>query len=504
MNRGLKILIAVVMVIGAVTLVSVIHHYQLRAATEAYIAKLKAQGEPMELAQVVPPPVPPEQNGVPFITNALVSLRYESIAGSNMPPTMRMISPGKAMIGWQQPKIIGYSGTNTWENLGLELSAAKGDLESFQNLTNHPILDFSLDYGKGIDLLLPYLYSLRCSAQWLSASALYDLHEGNPKSACANAREILAIAKGESDERILISQLVRIAVAAIGVNATWEILQASNLSDNDLAQLQRDWQSLDFTKPLEQALMFERIENIQEYGQTRTSSEKFNELWGYFYAPGASTNQVLPPTEKRALFLRKCDELRWRWIWSYQDELYGLQSLQVVIDATRMTETNKPFDITESFARTNLVRLNERHSVNPMNGLRDLFGGGPFIAALRKAVQTETARNVVITAIALKRYEHQYHHLPNKLNELVPEYLKSVPTDCIDGQPLRYRRNADGTFLLYSVGENGKDDGGNPALEKGFESLNYHNWQDSVALDWVWPQPATEAEIQNYYAHPPK
>ena len=33
----------------------------------------------------------------------------------------------------------------------------------------------------------------------------------------------------------------------------------------------------------------------------------------------------------------------------------------------------------------------------------------------------------------------------------------------MDGQPLRYRRNADGTFLLYSIGENGKDDGGNPS-----------------------------------------
>ena len=62
MSRRLKILIAVGIVLGLAILVPVIHHYQLRAARK-YIAELKAQGEPMELAQVIPPPVPPDKNG---------------------------------------------------------------------------------------------------------------------------------------------------------------------------------------------------------------------------------------------------------------------------------------------------------------------------------------------------------------------------------------------------------------------------------------------------------
>jgi len=63
---------------------------------------------------------------------------------------------------------------------------------------------------------------------------------------------------------------------------------------------------------------------------------------------------------------------------------------------------------------------------------------------------------------------------------------------------LRFRLNPDGTFLLYSVGENGKDDGGNPALEQGAESSSFY-WQNPHALDWVWPQPATAEEIRAYY-----
>jgi len=130
------------------------------------------------------------------------------------------VAPGKAIVGWQRPNIIGFNATNSWDDLGQELAAAKSNLNSFQSLTDHPILDFNLDYQQGFDLRLPSLASLKRSAQWLSASALFHLHQGNPKNACADVRAMLALVQGETDERTMISQLVRIAIAAIGANAT--------------------------------------------------------------------------------------------------------------------------------------------------------------------------------------------------------------------------------------------------------------------------------------------
>jgi len=84
------------------------------------------------------------------------------------------------------------------------------------------------------------------------------------------------------------------------------------------------------------------------------------------------------------------------------------------------------------------------------------------------------------------------------LDSLVPEFVPDVPFDPVDGQPLRYRPKADGTFLLYSIGENGKDDNGNPSLERGVQSTSMY-WQNEYALDWVWPQPATQEDIQIYH-----
>jgi hypothetical protein len=499
MSRRRKIFIIVGIVFGVAILLPVLRHYQLRFAVQSYIAELKAKGEPMELAQVIPPPVPPEQNGAQFITNALARLKSESIAGGNTPPAMRIVVPGKAIVGWQRPNIIGFNATNSWEDLDRELVAARSDLDSFQCLFKFPVLDFNLDYQNGFDLRLPNLSLLKRAAQWLGASALYNLHQGSPKNACADVRAILALVKGEIDERTLISQLVRIAITAIGVNATWEILQDPNVSDDDLAQLQQDWQSLEFTSPLEQSLQFERVENFQEFEQTRKSSEKFNKLWGcFYYAPETPVKENEFPRSMltpRSIFIKKLDEIRWRWFWSYQDEFYGLQSYQVVIDAKRMAETNNSFKLAQSFADTKLTQLNLKQ--DSIDGLRGVFSANASAAALRKAIRIQTARNIVTTAIALKRYQLRHHQLPATLDQLTPDLLKMLPIDCMDGQPLRYRRNTDGTFLLYSVGENGVDDGGSPALENGVISSSY-SWQNPHALDWVWPQTATAEEIQKY------
>jgi hypothetical protein len=116
----------------------------------------------------------------------------------------------------------------------------------------------------------------------------------------------------------------------------------------------------------------------------------------------------------------------------------------------------------------------------------------------RKVMRVEVAKQIVVVAMALRRYQFKHGNYPAKLNSLAPEFLSTVPLDPVDGQPLSYHPNADRTFLLYSVGENGADDGGDSSLEKGVASSNFY-WQNPHALDWVWPQPATEKEIQAYY-----
>jgi hypothetical protein len=108
--------------------------------------------------------------------------------------------------------------------------------------------------------------------------------------------------------------------------------------------------------------------------------------------------------------------------------------------------------------------------------------------------RTEAARQIVIGAIALKRYQLRHGTLPSQLNNLVPEFCTAVPYDPVDGKPLHYKPNLDGTFTLYSIGEDEKDDGGDPSPAV-YSKLT--TWL--LGQDWVWPQPATADELKFFY-----
>ena len=41
----------------------------------------------------------------------------------------------------------------------------------------------------------------------------------------------------------------------------------------------------------------------------------------------------------------------------------------------------------------------------------------------------------------------------------MPEFLPTVPVDYLDGKLIKYHRNDDGSYTLYAVGDDGKDDG---------------------------------------------
>jgi hypothetical protein len=76
------------------------------------------------------------------------------------------------------------------------------------------------------------------------------------------------------------------------------------------------------------------------------------------------------------------------------------------------------------------------------------------------------ATRVVLAIAMFKRAEGR---LPQTLDELVPKYLDKVPDDPFDGKQMKYRVKADGTWVVYSVSRDKKDDGGvqDPKLGAG-------------------------------------
>ena len=103
-----------------------------------------------------------------------------------------------------------------------------------------------------------------------------------------------------------------------------------------------------------------------------------------------------------------------------------------------------------------------------------------------------TLHQMVSAAVALKRYELRHGQLPQSLALLVPEFLAQAPQDCMDGHPLRYGLNGDGSFTLYSVGQDGLDEGGDPSTaDSDQERQNTSPW---AGRDWVWPRAVADAK----------
>jgi len=98
----------------------------------------------------------------------------------------------------------------------------------------------------------------------------------------------------------------------------------------------------------------------------------------------------------------------------------------------------------------------------------------PAYGTALKAFARNAARcECVDTALAAELYRRQNGSWPPGLEELVPKYLPAVPVDPFTGQSLKFIV-ADDEFKVYSVGEDGKEDGGKfsermePGTDLGF------------------------------------
>lgn len=75
--------------------------------------------------------------------------------------------------------------------------------------------------------------------------------------------------------------------------------------------------------------------------------------------------------------------------------------------------------------------------------------------------RTQAQLRLLRTELALREFRARHRALPATLQELVPAQLSAVPVDPFSEQPLQYRRQGTGC-LLYSVGPDLKDNGGQP------------------------------------------
>jgi hypothetical protein len=465
-------------------------------AVARYQEELLSAGEKLKLEELMPRLVPPDQNGAYLFGQTMGSWR---VAGTNLleknpPMAMHLVAPGKAMVGWAQPDVR-YDGTNSWTEVEKVLAAYGDAFDQVREAAAFPAIDFHLNYRQGFSLLLPHLAPLKSAEQRLSAAMLCELHDRDTASAGTNLQAMLGLVRATAGERLSISQLVRLAMARICVGATWEFLQSPGVSDGQLETIQRQWTDLQFIQPAEEAMEMERAMGQMMVERMRSSSAQFGQALGGY---GGSWFSSSSPGE---VLLIGAKQFQWRFFFSYPDQLRALKGYQALLDGFRAVEFGQSFNEAKTHQQTRLAELGLQSADDEIGrlmdegDLRNIFSDAVLSmqSVLNRVFNVEAARELTVTALALKRYQLRHGQYPPALSALVPELLPALPLDPADGQPLQYRLKSDGAFVLYSVGENDVDDGGDASPAKESESVNWEKGRDLV-----WPCPASPEEVDAY------
>lgn len=482
MSRRTKILI----VLGLVIILGLIFlwpHGGYRRELDAYKKQLIAKGEKLTIAELAPPPSINPSNGARALIDLIASYRFPD----DYPSMAKMVAPGLAEIGF----------TNTTANLTSNYAANCQKMAKLRNALSAPVIEFNLDYSQGLEIPLPHLAKLKSAAQFSTMTMMQALHANDFAEAQSDLLSAVKLIGLYKNEPIMISGLVRIAMARIAIGATWEALQSDAWTDPQLAELKNEWQGMNLFSTASGSLDMERAIDIDGLAKAREDLNIYQSLTSLLMNPPASPPNSSFFDQIKGMLDNIPARLRfWRWrsLISYQEEMLllrtheaALQSTQVIIDSGAFVPAWQEFNrqasnINQSFPeRTNNV----------------LFTGGEILGTyLKRLATSETGRRICVTAIALKRYHLQHGAYPDKLDDLVPTFLPSMPVDFMDGKPLRYQLRPDGDFLLYSVGEDGIDDGGDPRPPASAPNGTSRSWL--VGRDIVWPRVATSANLEEY------
>ena len=102
--------------------------------------------------------------------------------------------------------------------------------------------------------------------------------------------------------------------------------------------------------------------------------------------------------------------------------------------------------------------------------------------------EVEAGAGIVRVALACKLYFQERGSYPEGLDDLVPEYFDELPKDPYTGESFIYKPLSEGGFVVYSVGLNGVDSGGEPR-KKG---LSLPDEDARLRDDIIWWEPPIE------------
>jgi hypothetical protein len=338
--------------------------------------------------------------------------------------------------------------------LRVELERAKLALLEARKLADLPNGRYPIVWSRDFSgTLLPHVDDVRRVAGLLQYDARLRAHDQDIEGALTSCRATLNAARAIGDEQSVISQLVRIACRTLAVRELERTLAQGQATETVLARLQGA-----FAEEAEEPLLLFALRGERAGSDGMMEAIQMGEL-----KPSHLQSFISGPSPDQA----------WEFnIYLLTRTLQG-QRADLLNYMNRVVELAKlpPEQQEEAFQQQELILPKER---SPLVRLLAPAGGRLAFACNR----TQAELRCAAVALAVERYRLEHRRWPDALDALVPQYLAQVPRDPFDGKPLRYRRLDQGV-VVYSVGKDREDNGGNintkRPLEKGTD-LGFRLW----------------------------
>jgi hypothetical protein len=465
-----------------------------------------AKGEKIDWQSVIPPAVPDDHN---FAMTPVVASGYRQILDgqghenhpidTNIVDRLRMDIYGghddnKVDLGnWGSGSRVNLAAWQTfYRTLGaktnlfpvppqpqspaadvlLALTPFGRTIEDLRQAAQLPESRFPLEYDKEVpgSILLPHLAAMKRSGIVLSLRADAELQDNQSAAAAADVNLTFRLIDAIHSEPFLISHLVRIALLQIDLQPVWEGLADHRWSDAQLKGLDADLVKLNFAQDYNIAMKGEVTFGEHSVDYVRQSRPDFQPY--YNFSDDGKSDEFNVPAGVVS------------WIpagWFYQNQVnYANMMLKYYLPIADVEDmTISP---SAEHQADHALAADTRHFVPYKLLEKFLVPAGGHVG--NKFARAQAFADMARVAIALERFRLVQGAYPPTLDMLAPQFLAEIPHDVIDGQPLHYRVEASGRFTLYSVGWNGRDDGGTVVLSKGSSpGVNYNEG------DWVWRYP---------------
>jgi hypothetical protein len=446
---------------------------------------LEAQGEHLDMAWFIPPPVPDDQNFAMFPPLKLLFTGWARVDSPTLAISEQLLERVHIVDGYDRKLVILFRKKGSWQTgnpsdleawqryyraafpkLPLAGSAPEDVLSATDQIADifaelreavntRPYTRFDIQYEKGVGAGLPHLTPLESLVRILSIRATAELRLNRPEDAYQDVQLAFHLIDATEDEPFLISGLVRIHQFSVLMGPIWEGIATHRWTDDQLLAFQTELQDTDWLADYCRGI---RCELALGHDVIRRFSENPRLIMSM---AGSSVSK----TENAIL---ACSKLLPGWM--DQNLIYESREFQEIISCTdaKMQRVDVPRALREE------ERL-QKEKRSPYNFLAKLFIL-QFTQPFQRFAMAQVWANEAIVACEIERYRLAHGRLPASLEEL---HMAAMPHDVINGEPLHYRVTDPDNYILYSVGWNGTDDGGQiAATENGSV--------DFTKGDWVW------------------